>query len=361
MSIESMLAAVLVLAVVILIHELGHFLVAKWCDVEIRTFSMGFGPTIWTRKIGETDYRVALIPFGGYVRMAGSEEDGADPEDAPSDPARGFTAKSLSQRAAVVLAGPLVNIVFAVLLLTLSAWLYGIPVASDSNTVAGVGPDSPAAAAGLSEGDRIVSIDGDPVTDWQGIVDKVLASGGRSQRVEIVTAAGDSKTVDLVPALVPRMDHFGEQTASVYQIGIQRMVDLKPAGPLEALFVGAVSTWEMSSMIVETVSRLVQGRVSAGDLGGPILIAREAGRQAQEGLQPLLVFMALISVNLGVMNLLPIPVLDGGHLAFMAFEGLRGRPLSLRVREFALSFGMVLIGSLMIFVVFNDIFRIVAG
>ncbi len=361
MSIESMLAAVLVLAVVILIHELGHFLVAKWCDVEIRTFSMGFGPTVWSRKSGDTDYRVALIPFGGYVRMAGSEEDGSDPEDAPSDPARGFTAKPLSQRAAVVLAGPLVNIVFAVVLLTVSALLYGIPVASDSNILAGVGAETPAAAAGLGEGDRIVSIDGEPVTNWQDIVDKILASGGRSQRFEIVAADGNPRSVDIVPNLVSRMDHFGESEASVYQIGVLRMVDLKPAGPLEALFVGAASTLELSGMIVETVSRLVQGRVSAGDLGGPILIAREAGRQAQEGLQPLLVFMALISVNLGVMNLLPIPVLDGGHLAFMVFEGLRGRPLSLRVREFALSCGMVLIGSLMIFVVFNDIFRIIAG
>jgi len=361
MAIGSTLAAILVLAIVILVHELGHFLVGKWAGVEIKVFSMGFGPTLYARKVGETLYRVAAIPLGGYVRMAGYDEEGGDAEEAPSDPARGFTAKPIRKRAAIIIAGPAVNLLFAFVLFSACAFAYGISTPSNEAVVGGLVPGEAAVAAGMDEGDRILSVDGTPVQNWDELLKIVLGSGGRELHFELQTPDGTHKSIPVTPRVQARTDAFGEETGRVYRIGILQGHVLQPVGALEAISVGAQQTYGYSTMIVETVVRLVSGRLSAGDLGGPIMIAREASAQARRGLQPLLMFMALISVNLGIVNVLPIPVLDGGHLMFMVFEAVRGRPLSLRVREYALQAGMVLIGGLMIFVVFHDILRIVAG
>jgi regulator of sigma E protease len=361
MASGSLLAAILVLAVVIFVHELGHFLVGKWCNVEVRTFSMGFGPTLFARQVGETVYRIALIPLGGYVRMAGYEEEGGDAEDAPTDPSRGFTAKPLWQRAAIIVAGPLVNLLFAVVVLTACAMIYGVGEPSPKATIEGVAPGRPAAEAGLRHGDTITAVDGKPVSGWEDLVAAVLGSEGRTLRMEVVDEAGASRSVEVTPAMAERRSPTGEQTEPVWQIGISRVIDLVPTTPAGAVEAAVRKTWNDSAMILGTVVGLFRGRVSAGDLGGPVLVVAEASRQAQSGFQHLLVFMALISINLGIVNLLPIPVLDGGHLAFMAFEAVRGRPLPLRIREVALGFGMVLIGTMMLFVVFHDIVRIVTG
>jgi len=361
MASGSILAAILVLAVVIFVHELGHFLVGKWCNVEVRVFSMGFGPTLFARRFGETTYRVALIPLGGYVKMAGYEEEGGDSEDAPTDPARGFTSKPLWQRAAIVAAGPAVNLAFAVLILTGCALAYGLAEPTPTATIADVAIDKPAAVAGLAAGDTVVAVSGKPIATWDEMVAEIAASSGRTLRFDVVAADGAPRSVDVTPALVAQRDEYGEAGPMVYQIGVRRGYEFVSVGPVKALSAAVERTWQDSTMIVGTVTRLIQGRVSAGDLGGPILVVAEASRQAQSGLQPLLFFMALISINLGVVNLLPIPVLDGGHLMFMGFEAVRGRPLPLRVREYALGFGMMLIGALMLFVVFHDIVRLVVG
>jgi len=361
MTIASTLAAILVLAIVILVHELGHFLVGKWCDVEIKVFSMGFGPTVFARTIGETVYRVALVPLGGYVRMAGYDEEGGDAEEAPSDPTRGFTAKTLRQRAAIIAAGPAVNLVFAAVLFSACAFAYGVSRPSTEPVVGGFVAGEAAEAAGFAEGDRILSIDGVSIPAWDRLVEAVLASEGRALSFEVQAPDGARRTIQVTPRVQGRTDAFGEEIDRVYRIGLMPGEAVEKVGALGAISVGVRQTAGYSAMILETVVRLVQGRLSAGDLGGPILIAREASARARKGLQPLLIFMALISVNLGIVNLLPIPVLDGGHLMFMSYEAVRGRPLSLRVREYALQAGMVLIGGLMIFVVFHDILRIVAG
>lgn len=361
MASGSLVAAILVLAVVIFVHELGHFLVGKWCNVEVRVFSMGFGPTLWARQFGETVYRIAAIPLGGYVRMAGYEEEGGDSEDAPKDPARGFTAKPLWQRAAIVGAGPAVNLVFAFVILTGCALSYGVAVPTPGAVIDDVAIDRPAAAAGLRHGDTVVAVSGKPVSTWDEMVAEIAGSKGRTLAFEVRAEDGTTRTVDVTPALTEQRNEYGEPGPLVYQIGVRRGYDLEPVGPVGALSFALQRTWEDSTMIVGTVVRLVQGRVSASDLGGPVLVVAEASRQAQFGLQPLLFFMALISINLGVVNLLPIPVLDGGHLAFMGFEAIRGKPLPLRVREYALGFGMMLIAGLMLFVVFHDIVRLVTG
>ncbi len=355
----SILAAILVLAVVIFVHELGHFSVAKWCDVEVRTFSMGFGPTVWSRTVGETEYRVAAIPLGGYVSMAGQDDD--DDSEAPSDPSRGFTAKSVAQRTAIVAAGPAVNFVFAAVVFASITWIYGTQVPSDSPVVGDVFAGSAAEAAGLEPGDRVIAVDGRPMATWDDLVSVLRGSEGATMALELENPAGERRSVSAAAKLQEQRDVYGEVVGQTFLIGIGRAFESQPATLPQALSAGVSATWGYSKMILGTVSRLLMGRLEARNVGGPIMIVQEASRQAKQGMEPLLAFLALISVNLGVINILPIPVLDGGHLAFLGVEALRGKPLSVRVREGALQLGMVLLGALMIFVVFNDIVRIAGG
>jgi regulator of sigma E protease len=356
MSIESILGAVFVLALVIFVHELGHFLVAKWCDVEVLVFSMGFGPVIFAHKWGETEYRLSAIPFGGYVRMAG--EDGA--EEPVTSPERGFAAKPMRQRAAIVAAGPGVNVLFAFLIFTATFYFYGESVPVETAKIGAVVPGAPAAEAGVKDGDVIKTVDGIPVTTWEDLALRVRESEGRTLALGI-DRDGQGVTLDVAPKPREERDHLGEVIGEAYMIGIERALEPRPVGLFDAVGLGARYTWGFTRLIFETLARLVQGRVSAGDLGGPIMIAQEAGRRAASGLEPLLRFMALISINLGVINVLPVPVLDGGHLAFFLIEAIRGRPLSVRYREIAQQVGVFLLVALMVFVVFNDISRIVSG
>ena len=358
MSLESIIGAVGVLAIVIFVHELGHFLVAKWCGVEVLTFSMGFGPTIFSRKIGETVYRLALVPFGGYVRMAGQDDAG---EDAPTDPSRGFSIKPLRHRAAIVAAGPAVNLVFAFVVLAAAYFFYGMLVPSNEPRIGAVVSSSPAEQSGLRPGEVVASIDGRAVSSWDDFATTVRDSGGKGLSLVVRDDGGVERTVAVQPKEMPNQDEFGEVVGHSYMIGIQRHFDHTEAGFFEAISMAGQSTVRMSAMIFTMLGRLFQGRVAASDLGGPIMIAQEAGRLAETGIEPLLRFIALISVNLGILNILPVPVLDGGHLFFFLIEGLRGRPLSVRVREMAQQVGVLLLVALMVFVVFNDISRIVAG
>ncbi len=359
MSFESIFGAVGVLAIVIFVHELGHFLVAKWCDVEVLTFSMGFGPTIWQRKYGETEYRLALLPLGGYVRMAGEEDWRAAEESA--DPSRGFAAKPISSRAAIVAAGPAVNLVFAFILFAMTYTIYGDKIPTEQARIGDVVTGLPAASAGLAAGDRVAGVSGKEIVTWDEFALLVRESEGEALALDIVSADGSSRQVTLQPELSEQKDMFGEVVGKFYMIGVHRDVDSIPVGFVDAVKLGGVATYRWSAMIFETLARLVTGGVDPNELGGPIMIAREAGRLAATGLEPLLRFMAVISVNLGIINILPIPILDGGHLLFFGYEAIRGKPISVRVREYALQAGALLLVALMVFVVYNDISRIFFG
>ncbi|MFP6625468.1 MAG: RIP metalloprotease RseP [Deltaproteobacteria bacterium] len=374
MAITSILGAVAVLAVVIFVHELGHFLVAKRVGVDVLVFSLGFGPTLLSRTVGETEYRLSLIPLGGYVRMAGQDdlgpaggEDGeaggqvASADESEGDPTRRFSAKSLSSRAAIVLAGPGVNYLFAVLIFTVVAFVYGQDVPAETARVGRLMDGGPAATAGLRAGDTVTSIDGTEVATWDEMATSVRGSQGRSLLLRVESDQGDSRTVNVSPERRVQRDILGEAIGEAWMIGIERGVDTQEVGIIEAARLGARSTWFWTEVIFATLGRLFQGRLSPRDLGGPIMIAQEAGRRAASGLKPLLLFTALISVNLGIINILPIPVLDGGHLFFFLIEGLRGKPVSLRYREIAQQVGIVMMVALMIFVVYNDIARIIGG
>jgi regulator of sigma E protease len=352
------LTSIGVIAVVIFVHELGHFLVAKWCDVEVRTFSLGFGRTLFARQYGETEYRIAAIPVGGYVRMAGQDDDEDVP---PTDPSRGFSAKSLLQRTAIVAAGPAVNFVFAIVVFGAMFLCYGKTVPTEIARLGPIRPGQPAAEAGLEPGDLVTAIDGKPVDKWTELVETVRGSEGHTLAFTI-ERDGVTQTIDVTPKKMPLRDQLGEVVGQTFMIGAQQELDQRaPVGPFEAAKLGLTYTWGYTTIIFETLARVFQGRIPASDLGGPIMIVQEAYSLAATGFERVLQFVAVISVNLGIINVLPIPVLDGGHLFFFLIEAVRGKPLSVRVRETAMQVGVLLLVTLMVFVFYNDIARNLAG
>ncbi len=352
----SMLAFVVVLGVLIFFHELGHFLVARLFGVGVEKFSLGFGPRLVGRQVGRTDYRISAIPLGGYVKMVGEEPDSQiDAADIPLS----FTHKPVSQRMAIVAAGPVFNLLLAVAIFYLVFQIAGLTVLLP--TVGQVTVESPAARAGLRQGDRIVGIDQAPVADWDQMARLIGASQGRSLQVAY-QREGEIGTVEIVPEVRRTPNLFGEpQDRYVIGITASGEIETRRIGPLGAAGAAFRQTYAIVKLTVISVAKIITGTLSAKTLGGPIMIAEMAGQQAREGLVNLMFFTALISINLAILNILPIPVLDGGHLLFFAIEALRGRPVSIRVREVAQQAGMFLLMLLMVLVFYNDIVRILAS
>lgn len=352
------LAAVLVLGFLIFIHELGHFLVAKASGVSVLRFSLGFGPKLVGRRAGETEYVISAVPLGGYVKMLGEDEE-AD-ESPGGDPARSFAHQPLLKRFAIVFAGPLFNLVSAWVCLVAVAVLYGVLEPSDLPMVGGVVRGMPAQKAGLAAKDRILAVNGEPIATWDQLVERTVRSNGRPMALR-VRRADATIDVAVVPEKQPTLNVFGETVGEDYRIGIERAADLVPVPPAQVPVLAARQVYLYADLILRSLVKMVQGKISARELGGPITIARIAGERAQTGLKSLLEFVAFLGVNLGVLNLLPIPVLDGGHLFFFAAEAVFRRPLGTRVREVAQQVGLVLLVSLMLFAVYNDIYRWIQG
>lgn len=346
----SIIAFIIVLGVLIFFHELGHFLVARFFGVGVEKFSLGFGPRLFGKTIGMTDYRVSLIPLGGYVKMVGEEP------DAPIEPhlvPQSFTHKSVYQRFLIVAAGPLSNLLLAVVIFFLVFQLAGTFVLRP--LVGEVETPSPAAQAGLQKDDLVVAIDGTAVDTWEAMAEQIAASQGRPLAFT-VERGGQRFTLDVQPDLKTTQNLFGEDVER-YVIGIRSSGDAIPRelSFAESVRMSVVRTWEITELTVLSVVKLIQGKLPAATLGGPIKIARMAGAQAREGLVNLMVFTAVISINLGILNFLPIPVLDGGHLMFFTIEMISRRPVSVKIREIAQQFGIFLLMLLMIFVIYNDI------
>ncbi len=354
---SSIVAAIVVLGFLILFHELGHFLVAKRVGVGVLKFSIGFGPKLIGRRVGRTEYVISTIPLGGFVKMIGEDPDEqVDPDDCKF----AFQQQALWKRMAIVAAGPGANIVFAFLAFSLVFAIYGARVPTDAAKVGGVIENMPAAAAGLQAGDLITAVNGSPVTQWDKLSETIRASGGNPITLQ-VQRDGRTLEIQLTPAAKPDRNMFGETLGTAYVIGIERGFDQEEVGPFAAIAMGAKQTgWWVETLLL-SVAKMFQGRIPAKDIGGPILIVQAAGQQARLGFEYLLHFMAVISINLGVLNLLPIPVLDGGHFLFFAMEALLRRPLDTRHREIAQQVGLVLLISLMAFAFYNDIVRVVHG
>jgi regulator of sigma E protease len=353
----SIVAAIIVLGFLILFHELGHFLMAKRAGVGVLKFSIGFGPKVVGKRIGRTEYVISAIPLGGFVKMVGE-----DPEEevTPEDRQVAFQHQRLWKRMAIVAAGPGANILFAFVAFSLVFAMYGARIPSEAPKVGGVMEDMPAAQAGLKTGDLITAVNGTPVDKWEKLSETIRASGGNAVTLT-VQREGAIIQVQVTPQAKPDKNIFGETLGTAYVIGIERGFDEEQVGPLTAIGMGAKQTaWWVETLFISIV-KIFQGRIPAKDIGGPILIVQAAGQQARLGLEYLLHFMAVISINLGVLNLLPIPVLDGGHFLFFAAEAVLRRPLDIRHREIAQQVGLVLLISLMAFAFYNDIARVVQG
>jgi regulator of sigma E protease len=352
----SVLSFAVALGVLVFVHELGHFAVAKRVGVLVERFSIGFGPILFSRRWGETEYAISAIPMGGYVKMLGEE----DEEEAQANPERAFSTQPVARRGAIVFAGPAMNFVFAFVAYALLFAFIGIDLPSSEPRVGGVSPGLPAEAAGLREGDKIVALNGEPVPTWDELSKRILASKGDLLHLT-VERDGAQIPIEVTPQLQENRTIFGETTGDVYRIGIERQQEWTRVGPVEAVRSAAEYTWGASVTVVKGLALMLAGRVSPKELGGPIAIARAAGQQARAGMRYFLSMLAFLSVNLAVLNLLPIPALDGGHLAFFGIEGLLRRPLGQRHREIAQQVGLLLLITLMVFVFYNDIHRLVQG
>ncbi|MCZ6607798.1 MAG: RIP metalloprotease RseP [Alphaproteobacteria bacterium] len=349
----------IILTVLVFVHEMGHFWVARRNRVRVEVFSIGFGPEIygWTDRLG-TRWKISAIPLGGYVKMFGENAVPGDAEEerplTPEERAVSFHNKSLGQRSAIVAAGPIANFLFAIVLFAGIFAFVGKP--APLAAVGAVQPESAAAEAGLQSGDRILSINGEAITWFEDL--RRIVSANPSVRLELTVRRNGSEM--LVPATPKR--YMGEEgpdeVREIGRLGVSpdpEQVEFERFGPLTAAWMGVERTANMTMQILTYLGQLIDGSRTTDELGGPLRIAQLSGTICQIGLADCIFLMAAISVNLGLINLFPVPVLDGGRLAFYAVEVVLGRPLSRRVQEYSLRFGLTLVLLLMIFVTWKDL------
>lgn len=388
-----------VLGILIFVHELGHFLLAKMCRVGVLEFSIGFGKKIWSKRIGETRYSLGLIPLGGYVRMVGddpyaikaqeqkseSEDDGDSEEelagmgfqsideDHPAvralmaDKSRWFLNKSLLARSLIVIAGPGFNILFAWIMAAFFFMHYGTEEIVNKPIIGEVQENMPAKAAGLKDGDTVLAIDGEKIESWETLARTVQASEGRPLTFKINRTAENGAVEEQEIKIAGEQDSEDSADLSLvitgeriraYRIGIKPTTTPKYYSPGEAMYVGAQYVYLVGEISVKSLVYLVTAQISPKNLGGPISIAKHAGDSAEQGADGLIRFIIFLSVSLAVLNLLPIPVLDGGHLLFFLLEAISRGPIKLEVQQLANQVGMLLLILLMLFAIGMDLLRV---
>ena len=363
---------ILVLGILIFVHELGHFLVAKWLGIRVEKFSLGFGPKLFGWHWGDTEYLLSAFPLGGYVKLFGEggfdetemiendyEQDPAGIPQIPAaqlsdeDRAQSFAHRPVWQRMAVVVAGAGFNMIFAWLLLIL-LYMTGMPIMKA--TLGEVFKDKPAARTGLQAGDLITEVNGRTVRQWEDFSAEMARAKGE---VSLTIARKDQhQTLRITPELSDAKSLFGESikkpiigVTPAYQIETQRF------GVIEAIQMGNAKAVEVTRLTVLSMVKLFQGVVPLKTVGGPLMIADMANKAAQSGGATFFMLLAVVSINLGVLNMLPVPVLDGGHLMFYTIELIIRRPVPQKVREYAQQAGMVLLIGLMVLAFYNDIMR----
>jgi regulator of sigma E protease len=342
----------------VFVHEMGHYLVARLNGVRVEVFSIGFGPELfgWTDK-AKTRWKFSLIPLGGYVKMFGDADAASRPDSELSnlteeERAEAFPYKRLGQRSWIVAAGPIANFLFAVVLLAGLFIAIGQPFTPP--VVGTVIPDSAAEQAGLRPGDRIVRIDDTDINSFQDI--QWIVSLGMGEEIGIVVLR-DGAEIPLLaqPILTETTDDFGNRQ-QIGRLGISHSgVEFVRHGPFKAVWSATEKTGSQTLAILKAVGQMFVGDRSAAELGGPLRIAKMSGQVAEYGLASVVQFMWLLSISLGLINLFPIPILDGGHLLFYAIEAVRGRPLGDRAQEYGFRIGLALVLSLMVFATWNDI------
>ncbi len=357
-TLSTIVPFLIVLTVLVFVHELGHYLSARRNGVKVQIFSIGFGPELmgWTDRAG-TRWKLSLIPIGGYVKMFGDADVASMPGEAVEDMTEAekeysFFHKRLMQRAEIVAAGPAANFLFAIVVLAGFFMTVGQPF-----TPAEIGeiiPGSAAEHAGLQPKDKIVAINDQVIERFEDIQQIVGLDDGEPLHLR-VQRDGKEISVTATPSVEEEKDIFGN-VHRIGRLGIKRTgTEFLRRDPVSAVWRAVGETWNIAAGTLQAAGQMVMGRRTADELGGPIAIAQMSGVVASVGFVDLIRFMALLSVNLGLINLFPIPILDGGHLMFYAAEAIRGRPLGQRAQEYGFRVGLALVLTLMIFVTWNDL------
>ncbi|MEC9292545.1 MAG: RIP metalloprotease RseP [Pseudomonadota bacterium] len=350
---------ILVLSILVFVHEYGHYKAARMCGVNVKSFSIGFGKELfgWTDK-HDTRWKFSLVPLGGYVEMLGQgSEEGVNSDNEHES----FANKNVWQRIFIVFAGPLANFLFAY------ASLMGLFAISGEQVmlpkVGAVISGLPAERAGVLPNDLVQNIDGVEMKSWEQLTETIVASNGNTLTLDVLnTDTGETRNVLLTPELNERTNHFGE-TVKVPFVGVSPAGELGSVqhGPIGGLVRGFERTNQYIAMTLQAFGKLITGSIGHENLGGPVMIAKMSAKAAETGLYPLIIFMAVISVNLAIINLFPVPVLDGGHLVFYFIEILKGSPVSEKSQEKATQAGFAAIVVLMTLAIGNDIKREVTG
>jgi len=349
-------ATIFVLSILVLIHELGHFLMAKLFKIRVERFSLGFPPRLFGKTIGETDYCISAVPFGGYVKISGMIDESLDQSQLTGPPKPWeFRSKKWSQKCLVILAGSLMNFLLAYTIFVVSTKIHGIEKPKGT-WIGGVVPGKPAEKAGLRIGDRILRINGKPLENWEELTAIVHASPNKPLQVE--WARGDSI---LSAIMIPTKEKF------VYKgdireggiLGILSQIEIHPVSWGNAFGEAGKNFYYLSKLVLVSFAKLVTGQESLKSIAGPVFIAKMAGESARFGFGALFEFMAILSLNLAVLNLFPIPVLDGGHLVILMIEGVLRRELSVKVKMLIQQVGIALIIGIMLLALYNDVLRLV--
>lgn len=339
------------LGLLVLVHELGHFLVAKLVGIRVERFSIGFPPRLIGKKIGDTDYCISAVPLGGYVKMSGMIDESMDAGAIKGEPWE-FMSKPVWARFLVIFAGPAFNIILAAILYTSIIFFTGIETTAEPNyaVVGSVIDGAPADSIGLQAGDRIVAINGQPVSMWTDLLNIVHKMP--EQEIFVEWQRDGAPMSAHVTTLKDPLEEIG-------LIGIGPVTHVQKVGVFKSISYGALNTVDKTRLIFKSFGLLFSGKVAAKDaLAGPIKIAEMTGQVAERGFVALLAFAAILSINLGLLNLLPIPVLDGGHLLLLGIEGITRRPISTKIKMAVQQVGMALLLALMVFVIINDFLRI---
>jgi|YelNatPaOPRAMG01_1025707.scaffolds.fasta_scaffold02638_19 regulator of sigma E protease len=353
----SIVSAIVVIAILIFVHELGHFTFAKLFNVKVLIFSLGFGPAILKKKIGETEYRLSLLPLGGYVKMLGENLDDEHPvELTKEDEERSYANQANWKKLIILIAGPLSNWVFAMFLLWL-VFMHGVPYLT--TTIGEVMNNSPAYAAGIKKGDTIVQIDNKKVIDWDEMK-KIITGNPDKELTLTINRDNQLFVVKVKPEIKIEKDVFGEPVKTPI-IGIMPAGDFKvrKSNIFKALALAGEESVDISHLVLVSLVKLIEGKIPTKDLGGPILIAQQAAHQAKRGLSALIYFTALVGINFAILNILPIPVLDGGNVVFTIVEAIIRKPINKKVKLAILQVGVLFIILLTVFAFYNDISRLV--
>ena len=349
----------IVLTILVFVHEYGHYWVAKRNGVRVEAFSVGFGPEIWGRNdASDTRWKICAIPLGGYVKMFGEggddSEGGEKSELSDAEKAVSFYYKTVSQRAAIVAAGPIVNFIFAIFAFAILAGAVGnaVPLAA----VGKVFKDSAAEIAGFKSGDRFISINEEEINLFSDLR-RIVTENPDTVLSFQIDRAGKEITLSATPKLTVQKNAEGEEI-EIGLLGVEwspDFVSYERQNPAMALWVGVQRTYMVTTNILSYIGDMFSGRRGTDELGGPLRIAQISGQMAEQGIGAVILLMAMLSVNLGLINLFPIPMLDGGHLAFYLIEALLGRPLGAKAQEYGFRFGLILVLMLVVFVTWNDL------